>query len=338
MKRILVFALLLSFSQASAQPEERLWMFGDHVVLDFATNPPQVGTMPNSGGGPPYHNFQRSGAVCDQNGQLLFWVKLLHNPGNGGDTIRNVLTASGFKMPNSDLVTNLQGSGVPLIVPAPANAQQYYIFYVKNGALLYSVLDMTLNNGQGDILPGKKNLRLTNWSTVSSLKLMAAPGCTGIWVVVRNRTANEFFSFKLTDTGVYSKPAVSEAGTLPLNYYEPANEWNTFSGVMKLNPAETMVAVASNGSLDYVTEKGGLELFDFEKCSGKLSNPRLLDTGSWYGVCFSPDGSKLYATKIFERTLYQFDLSLLPNLAAVSASKTLLLTNPSYGTMSLSKY
>src|SRR5690606_5235513 len=92
------------------------------------------------------------------------------------------------------------------------------------------------------------------------------------------------------------------------------------NGHMRASPDGKWIAVASNQEFR-TPAKGGLEIFPFHPCSGSLGASILLDTVSYYGVCFSADNSKLYATAYYERTLYQFDLSLQqPSL--IRASKT----------------
>lgn len=64
-----------------------------------------------------------------------------------------------------------------------------------------------------------------------------------------------------------------------------------------------------------------LDVFDFDRCTGVLSNNihvEINDSMNGYGVGFSPDGTKVYASSI--QYLYQFDL----NSSNVSASKTLV--------------
>src|SRR5690606_542338 len=58
----------------------------------------------------------------------------------------------------------------------------------------------------------------------------------------------------------------------------------------------------------------------FDKYNGTLNYFQQFDVESnRYGLCFSPDGTKLYVSNYFN--VSQYDISLLPNIASVEASK-----------------
>lgn len=335
MKYIVTCLLGLLFTQtALSQQYERVWMFGESNTLDFSGGSPVPGGIPVAGGNSPQWYFHRSGAVCNAAGQLQFWVKLQSQMTPNAALTPNVFDRNGDAMPNGNLLSNYSSDGVPIFIPFDGDTNMYYVFYVKNGGLLYSVVDMRLNGGMGDIVATSKNTRLSGWNEVIDYKVTAVRGCKSIWIVCRSRIANEFLSYEVTSAGVSSSPVVSSCGLLPVSWYANGNNINfgyyARGGVMKASPDGRKLAIASNASLlPEVPEKGGIEIFDFEPCSGKVSNPILLASGSYYGACFSPDNSKLYTSAIYERRLYQFDLSL-PTTAAITASRTLILSNPTY--------
>jgi hypothetical protein len=58
----------------------------------------------------------------------------------------------------------------------------------------------------------------------------------------------------------------------------------------------------------------GLEVYDFDKTTGIVSNPVLLDSAhlnsfGYYGGDFSPDGTKIYAKEYINYDLWQYDLN-----------------------------
>lgn len=203
----------------------------------------------------------------------------------------------------------------------------------KLAGLYYSLFDLTLNGGLGDVVTTEKNILLGKNGEVVDQKLTAVPGCSGVWLVTRLRNQNAYRSYEIGYGGLNTTPVVSVAGNFPLQYYGATN---AAGGVMKAAVAGERLAVAcATGSIhSKPTQKGGLELYDFESCSGTLSNAQVLDTVAYFGVCFSPDDSKLYATAFWERAVYQFDLSL-GSLAAIKASKTKIFSNPNYGNQAL---
>jgi Tol biopolymer transport system component len=115
---------------------------------------------------------------------------------------------------------------------------------------------------------------------------------------------NEYYAYLVTGEGVCDCPVVSAAGQVQ----------SQFQGYLKFSPDGTRVASAQAIS--------DLELFTFDACTGRLAYsaaiPRWTDSSGGlshlYGVCFSTDGSKLYASTGWFglegcAKLYQYDLN-----------------------------
>jgi len=146
---ICLFLLFLVHGTSIAQPgQARFWYFGTQAGLDFGTNPP----TPLTNGA--LTAFEGCASISDINGNLQFYT----NGNQVWDRTHQV-------MPNG---TGLNGDGLAtqatIIVPAPANTALYYLFTVDtNGGprgLCYSVVDMNLNNGFGEVT-SKNNLLAT---------------------------------------------------------------------------------------------------------------------------------------------------------------------------------
>jgi gliding motility-associated-like protein len=330
--KILISCLwLLIALQATAQNEENIWAFGSQAGLDF-TSPAPVAAFNNL-----FPGLGGSASVCDASGQLLFytngfwvWDKNHH--------IMPELTGGvgGYTMPTATSV------GYPPLMPwigghatqeaaicnAPGQPGKYYLFSLcNNGQLYYSMVDMILNAGDGGIVSGKKGVFLAG---NLAEKLTVVKGCNNNWLLVRSLTSNQYLSFEVNDTGIVAVPVISNVGHLPLSWYK--------SGVIKFSPnGQKMVAACNQSNKN----TGGLELYDFDPVSGILSNAVLLDSsntlGYYYGACFSPDNSKLYASTsafAYSGTFYygkvrQFDLSL-GSMPAVIASNTIVYTDNVY--------
>jgi len=184
---------------------------------------------------------------------------------------------------------------------------------------------MQLNNGMGDVNPSQKDILIRNYSTIVNTKIAAIQGCNGIWLVVRSRSTNHYFSFLIDKDGLHADPVVSACGTiqpLSLYYYDPAG----YGGRLVGSPDGSLLAAATYR---------GIELYNFEKCSGRVVNPRAFDTIPYVGLCFSPDNTKLYGSSREERwwwgglpgRIYQFDISNT-TAQAISNSKFGVLENP----------
>lgn len=343
-----------------AQGEGNIWTFGYCNSIHFTSSGPVYGGVPGTG---VYNSgnlaFSRSNAVCDANGNLLFYVKMKNNPNYPPSTStpyagKNIYNALGGPMDNSYLVTAVPVKGPIQIIKKPGNNEEYYVIYSLNQALLSTTVDMSLNGGLGGVVVAEKGVMLSGWQTIVGEKTVVVQGCDCIWLVARSRTANEYKAYRITEAGIDLNPVISVCGLLPLNGYADAQEAPPggatgslvgsyglgLTGLLKASPDGRQIVACC---------AGGLELYHFSRCSGKLSDARLLDTTSsydicapanscnpvychenwplsYYSACFSPDGSKLYATYFYGRNVYQFNLSL-PTTPAIMNSKTIVLSN-----------
>lgn len=128
------------------------------------------------------------------------------------------------------------------------------------------------------------------------------------------------YAFRLTAAGVQATPVISPDGFA----HTSTTTFGWALGQLKAAPNGKRLALAVVSADGYPT--GLLEVLDFDTRTGKLTNPVLLrspEPGGYYGVEFSPDGTKLYATKYWGVSnalspLYQYDL-LVPGYNAANA-------------------
>ena len=255
-------------------------------------------------GGPPaffsnnINTLEGCASVCDANGNLLFYA-----------APNKVWARNDVVMPNgsglSGSTSNTQGA---LIVQSYNNPNQYYLFTV-NSDVFYSVIDMTLNGGYGDVIVGQKNILLDS-NMYEKMIAIRGNGCYQ-WLVVHSKSDPVFHAFKIDATGISTTPVISNSGfvtgTDPYHF-----------GEMKVSPDDSTIALV-NGSLVNTTD---VELHSFNNTTGQVFNGIDLDTMYAYGVSFSPDGTKLYTSQNISNHIYQYDLSLLPDVLAVKNSRT----------------
>ena len=311
--------LLLSGTSSFAQLQNNNWTFGNGCRVNFN------GPTPNGA----LNSFLFSGEQCatvsdPQTGSLLFYSDGLTvwGPTNQPMTNGTGLIGGLFK-------SSCQG---PVIVPFPENPNKYFIFTIDElefdayTGLHYSVVDMTLNGGLGDVEVANKNILLTSDSLTEKITVIRSEAIRGYWVIAHRMNSNEFLAYKVTGCEVSSTPVVSAVGS-PLII--PSNDLNDrFDGYgsMKANPEGTRIGMPIDGSTT-------IEFFDFNPATGQLSNPISLDVTDntvnptpslpirKYGCSFSPDGNKFYFTNTI--SVYQLDLSVY-NAAAIAASNTLI--------------
>lgn len=285
------------------RPENRIWVMGNKQGLDF-TNPgtpvPFVSALANGN--------EACASVCNANGQLLFYT-------NG----MSVWDKNGALMPkgNNNLISGSTFSTTQgaVIFPVPDSPGKYYLFSLTEttpGKLYCNKIDMVLNNGLGDVDTTYKLRKVLLRDTLGE-KMIAVPGCNNsVWLLVRPYNVAAFLAFKVSDTGIDLNPVVSTVGRFPAANYQ--------KGVMKISPDRTKLLNCNFRST--AANNAGLELFDFDFTTGIVSGGMLLDSASFYGGTFSPNGNVVYAQATGTSRAYQYDLT------ASVPSQTKLLLGP----------
>lgn len=284
--KIILFISALSLSVFSlAQKEANIWYFGEYAGVSFESG--KAVAINNS----VLSTDEGCSVICDREGNLLFYTD--------GISVWNKMHKI---MPNgAGLKGNPSSTQSGVVIPYPNQAKKYILFTVTQTAgedgVRYSIVDMTLNEGLGDVVSSQKDIALF---TPVTEKLTAVKHRNGkdTWVVVHAWKSNEFLSFLVTEKGVTTTPVSSKVGTV-----HDGGTLNT-QGYLKANPDGTNLALA-------LEESDIFELFDFDNASGKVSEPltlKIKDKSYPYGVEFSPDGSLFYGTAAGTGEIYQFNL------------------------------
>lgn len=303
-----------------AQKEHAMWYFGHRAALDFNSGTPVPVT------GSSLSTTEGSASIADRRtGQLLFYTD--------GDTVwgkNHQPIANG-----SGLWGNKSTSQSALIVPAPGDTNRYYIFTVAaaagtNGAA-YSVVDISQNVGIGAVI--LKNQPLLTPVT-EKLCAVKHPNGVDFWVLIHQWNSNAFYAYLVNASGV-QPPIISSVGTI---HQDIPGGWNInyeALGYMKFSPDGKRLALAICNNLNKI------EIFDFDQLTGTVSNPvsdNIPQPNSFvgpYGVCFSPDNSRLYAGVVsaissHPSIVYQYDLSS-GNAAQILSSRTVVSSQVDYG-------
>ncbi len=301
MKQLLLVLSILSVQTLSAQHEFDNWYFGSNAGVSFVSGSPV-----NLNGGMLNTN-EGCSSISDGAGNLLFYTD--------GQTVYNSTHAV---MPNgTGLLGDYSSTQSALIVSDPANSNQYYIFttdgFVGSDGLRYSIVDMTLNGGLGDV-SAVKNIQLLTACDEKVTGIRNAAG-TGFWIVSHgpSSTSNAYYSYPLTAAGV-GAPVISNVGPLFLAF-------DSFIGCMKISPAGTHIARTM------YDEYAG-EIAEFDIATGVVSNPSTYTAPAadvMYGVEFSATGNVLYMMSgdYVPSKLFQFDM-LAGSTAAIVATGTVL--------------
>jgi gliding motility-associated-like protein len=305
---LLLLTCACTLPEVHAQNENSMWAFGYHNGLNFNTSPPtfyQTNMV----------SIEGCASVANGAGALLFYS-------NGND----VWNATGAVMPNgSGILGNGPGfsagalgscaQGVA-IVKSISNNNQYYLFTLDAaeqvsggsnapGYLRYSVVDMSLNSGAGDVIAGQKNIVLDTFMS-EKMTVTKGAGCY-YWLIAHRNNSATYRAFKIDVTGI--NPGVSSTGT-----------WTGDMGAGQLKVSPDGTRIANCNSLT----GSGIELGTFNNATGMVSNTGIFDVNMFnkLGTCFSPDNTKLYITSFGD--LAQYDISSYPNFTTIAASKVVI--------------
>ena len=292
----MLFALSNSF--VYSQNEQNIWYFGKKAGLDF--NSGTATALTNS----KLDTEEGCAARCDADGKLLFYTD--------GNKIWN---RNHQLMPNgTGLLGHSSSTQSAVIVPMPGSRDQYYVFTVsdrsRNDGFRYSIVDMSLDDGNGDVTD--KNIFLFE-STTEKVAALNHANCFDKWVIAHEWGNNRFRAYLITQDSIFaSNPVPSDVG---LGHLVRNNDDRNKRGYMKASADGTKIGLALSHDAIY-------QVFDFNNETGEVSNPvtiKVEGKRNAYGLEFSPDGSKLYVNfsevtsdmEFFvskDVFLYQFDL------------------------------
>ncbi|MFC4739223.1 T9SS type B sorting domain-containing protein [Flavobacterium ponti] len=287
--KISVFFLFLGMLVSYAQGEANIWYFGENAGLDFNSGAPVAltdGQLVTEEG---------CATISNSLGQLLFYTD--------GSVVYN--KNHQVMVNGTGLLGNYSSTQSATIVPKPGSSNLYYIFTTDNehdpNGFRYSIVDMTLDSGNGAVTSDKNILIYT--PTIENIGITKHANGIDFWIVTHGWNSNNFNTYLLTSAGLSNSPVITPIGfTISGNGFQAA-------GHIRLSPSGSKLAITSTA--DFV------QLFDFNTNTGVLSNSKtlLIEPGELYGVAFSPDESVLYVTQSVGGKLYQFDLTA-PNIGS----------------------
>jgi len=189
MKKFIVVILLFLPGIAFAQREAYNWYFPSNRAVTFNTKDghPVSLTDGNLYGGSP-------ATYSDSEGNLLFY--------SNGDTVWNRLHKP---MPMGFLDNNLSYVRYgTMIFPKPGSISQYYIFYIdqstKNPNLKFSVVDMNLDNGFGDVVLPNSSLD----SSIASFSAVNHANGIDVWLITYDYQIMQFKVYLISKSGINS--------------------------------------------------------------------------------------------------------------------------------------
>ncbi|MCW3076425.1 MAG: hypothetical protein JWO32_1034 [Bacteroidetes bacterium] len=302
--------LFISLTSLIFSQKTNTWYFGSNAGLNFNTNPTS-----------PLTNGQVSGpdnttTISDSQGNLLFYTEG-----------QNVLNKNHLVMPNgSGLIGHNSAGQCAIIIPIPCDPNKYVIFHVTEysspGYLNYTVVDVSLDGGLGDVVSTKKNISLgSGWT--EKLCAYYNPNGNFYWLFSHKWQSDQFVGFKIDASSIATQSVVSSIGSI--------HNCGSYGAV---HDAMGQLTISPNGKkiVNALTCQDKYELFDLNINTGIVSNLITIpgSAGNAWGSAFSPDSKKLYVDNLLNAGVYQYDLSVFTQMA-VPNSQVILYTAPGGG-------
>ena len=285
MKIIYTIILTVLANCIFAQKEGNNWYFGEFAGLGF-----------NSGKSVALTNSRMSvywggtATISNSNGRLLFYS-------NGYQVWDSNHSSFASGLRGHDV--NYQGS---LFVPHPDSTHLYFIF-TSNGAttpnpnLYYSIINMKLRSGRGDILTSQKNISL-GFPVYQKLTAVRHANRRDYWVVTQKFNSDSLYSYLISPNGISKTPVISQI-------FKPFYSSSvTIRGVLKLSPDGKRICSLNHGDSSFIA--------DFDASTGKINNPWVFKDMSYgsIGLEYSAKSKYLYTvTNGGPGIIYQYDLS-----------------------------
>lgn len=278
MKKLLLILFLLYSFNIFCQKQGNIWYFGANAGVDFNTGSPIALldglSLDNNG------YSEGTSVISDSSGSLLFYT-------NG----QKLWNKNHQVMPNgSNLFGNFSSTQSSIIVPKPNSSQFFYVFTVDDiwenqlqYGFRYSIVDICLDNGLGDISEMQKNILLLD-TVAEKVAATKHSNGTDYWIITHKLYSDAFYTYLLTNNGI-ADTIVSHIGSVHINA----------QGQMKVSPNGNKIALAASQAWAFPS---CFELFDFDNSTGIVSNHISLTSPGVivYGVEFSPNNLNLYAS------------------------------------------
>ena len=255
-----------------------LWYFGGNVGLKFEEN----GVVPLNF--EELDTFGVGAVVADEQKELLFYV-------NG----YNIMGRNYQMMPNGE-IDEFNDDDIyiyyPIVIQKPAAPNMFYVFYLKGNVgpfdLMYAEVDMSLNNGFGDVI--SKDVPVIQGCGMH-LEVASHSNGTDFWLLTHGFGDNAFNAFAVTASGINTSPVTTIAGDMFIT---------SFEGTMRVSASNDLL-VMGNAITIHVA--------GFDNSTGQITHHESYLTDDWVDFCeISPSGQYLYVSDSFFGRLMQYNL------------------------------
>ena len=309
-RNILLSIMLLCTGITSAQQHDNIWLFG------YGSN-----TVDSAWGGSVmkfigdsvelsyeyrYLNIDVTNAsICDTAGNLLFYTNGIRIANASHEIMENGEGLNPGEFADDHVVGGYILNQGAMAIPVPGNDSLFYLFHTSRDypnnqvghhspEFYYSLIDISQNNGLGAVV--EKNQIIIS-DILDSGKITATRHANGRdwWILLKEYDTNGYYTVLVTPDDIIDY-GVQNVG----NAYPHGLGQATFS------PDGSKYVLYN---LVNINEGNYLNIYDFDRCIGLLSNPIhqiLIDTAWSGGVAISPNSRFLYVSSY--KYIYQYDL------------------------------
>ena len=249
--------------------------------------------------------FLTDASICDTAGNLLFYTNGITIGNRNYDTLENAVNFNEGEQTTNDDPDGLSACQGAIFLPAPANDNMYYIFYITGLNffahnqyetqplhLSYSKIDLQLDSGNGGIIDSFKNLHLVD-DTLTWGRLTACKHANGRdwWLIMHRYYSNKFYKFLITPNGI-TGPFEQSIGSIVTK---------DIVGQATFSPDGSKFAMVSPSNI--------LDYLQFDRCTGEFYDSKIIvppdSMAGISGCSFSPNNRFLYVSSLYN--IYQYD-------------------------------
>ena len=300
---LVLCALFTCGHQTFAQGENKHWHFGYGHHIDFNSAP---ATYNNNSS---VSTFESSATVSDAQGNLLFYTIGCRIWDRNGNEMPN---ATGLKGNGCNAGVAGSGQESVQVIPHPAHPDLYFVFSacaMEDGqdTVYYHLVNMRLNGGLGDVVPGSKNTVLYSGGGLSEFTTTAYGDCRNFWYIVTMGPQHNyaFYAYKVDEHGISTTPVISTPTTGLIPYDD------LLAGSTKI--------LSTNGYA-YRTTAIGLLRSQFSRTTGQFNNFIMVPNTPGSRFDLSPNEQLLYMAN--NANLKQYNLQA--PLATIGTGATTL--------------
>lgn len=251
MRKILFLLFLLISQQTFAQFQGNVWCFSDSNRIVFNPNP-VVDVM-----GSICEASENAASIAGSNGQLLFYVSSPQQL----STFASIRDNNNFIIGNGDsLICSGSSTNGSVIIPFPNDSTRFYVFTQSeyptpnNGfwQIFYSIIEPDTLNGH--VITPKNNVLSTD-TMAEKIAVVKHGNGRDYWICTHRIPGNSFFLYLVNPNGInlHSIHSIGQSYTI-------------LSGLHgEMIFSETGEKLLSVGY-------GLIDLFDFDRCKGVISN------------------------------------------------------------------